>query len=229
MKLALVGMMASGKSTAFEIFKAQGWQGISMDDLVRKNYHSPEGQAYQQPFLAGMEPTVEKNLARYHADAEFKRIWDDYRLRAIVPTGTDYDVVREAVLEEHRKNYAHNPEFKKAWDAFVQGRIQAEMKATVGAQPKALWVVEYPMLFEQKQEGFFDKIVVVTAPEGASLARWTAKGRDAANFHKIKTFMLPLEEKIARADFVLTNDGTLEAFEEKVKALCQTLKQTANA
>ena len=68
-------------------------------------------------------------------------------------------------------------------------------------------VHESAILFENKLEHHFDKIITVTAPEEMRLARILR--REAANIESIKAKManqISEQEKCDRADFVIIND-----------------------
>jgi dephospho-CoA kinase len=81
--------------------------------------------------------------------------------------------------------------------------------------PRALLVVEVPLLFETGAERLFDVVVAVTAPSAVRAARL------ARSVEEREKRLLPDEEKLARADFAYVNDGTLaelDAFVARVIA-----------
>jgi|GEM_PF-47339 dTDP-4-amino-4,6-dideoxygalactose transaminase/dephospho-CoA kinase len=131
--------------------------------------------------------------------------------------------------DEHRNRYSSSPEYKKYWDDYVQGRIQSEMMETLSAEPNANWVVEYPMLFEHNRQGFFDKVVLVDAPDELSKARWVASGRSADNYEKNKRYMIPSSQKRLRADIIIENNGSMDELRAKAGELSVMLAGTAAA
>jgi dephospho-CoA kinase len=70
--------------------------------------------------------------------------------------------------------------------------------------PPGVCVTEVPLLYEVGGETQFDKVVAVTAPPDTRAARL---GRSVAEREQR---LLPEEEKLARADFVFENSGSLE-------------------
>jgi dephospho-CoA kinase len=101
--------------------------------------------------------------------------------------------------------------------AFLEGLlhplIEARRRAWVAQQsarrpPPPLLVCEVPLLFEAGAEGAFDASLLVTAPAGVRRRRVEARGQD---FEARSARQLPEEEKAARADRVLVNDGGLDA------------------
>jgi dephospho-CoA kinase len=70
--------------------------------------------------------------------------------------------------------------------------------------PPGVCVTEVPLLYEVGGETQFDKVVAVTAPAETRAARL---GRSVVDREKR---LLPEEEKLARADFVFENGGSLD-------------------
>jgi dephospho-CoA kinase len=100
--------------------------------------------------------------------------------------------------------------------AFLEGLVHPEVgrrrTAWVAAQaartpPPDLLVCEVPLLFEAGLADLFDAVLVVTASEPVRRARVAARGQD---FDAMRARQLPEEEKVARADRVVVNDGSLD-------------------
>jgi dephospho-CoA kinase len=83
--------------------------------------------------------------------------------------------------------------------------------------PPAVSVTEVPLLYEVGSEDRFDAVVVVTAPPEirAERARVQTELREPR--------LLPEEEKVARADYVLVNDGSLEELDAFVAGVMDDL------
>jgi dephospho-CoA kinase len=71
------------------------------------------------------------------------------------------------------------------------------------ADPPALTATEVPLLYETGADKRFDAVVVITAPTELRHER-----RPLAD--KREERLLPVDEKVALADFAYVNDGTLE-------------------
>ena len=78
---------------------------------------------------------------------------------------------------------------------------RAEQEAR--ADPPALTVSEVPLLYESGADRRFDVVVVITAPEHVRRER-----RPAGDERERR--LLPVDEKVALADYTYVNDGTLE-------------------
>ena len=83
--------------------------------------------------------------------------------------------------------------------------------------PPAVTVTEVPLLYETGGDKRFDKVIVVTAPAKLreQRRRVTRDDRDER--------LLPDKEKVARADFVYVNTGTLEDLDTWVAGVMQEL------
>ena len=84
--------------------------------------------------------------------------------------------------------------------------------------PPAVCVTEVPLLYEVGGETRFDKVVVITAPTKLRRARsqLTVDERDSR--------FLPEKEKVARADFVFSNTGSLEELDAFVGSVMRELQ-----
>jgi dephospho-CoA kinase len=84
-------------------------------------------------------------------------------------------------------------------------------------------VVEVPLLFETEMEKVFDTTVaVVTSDE---VRRERAKARGHALVGEREARQLAQDEKAARAEHVIENDGTVEDLERRLSALIDTLRR----
>ena len=99
-----------------------------------------------------------------------------------------------------------------AWRAELEGRDP----------PPEIAVVEVPLLFEAGREGFFDATVAVVADEALREERAAARGHEGVAGRAGRQFTQ--EEKAARADFVIHNDGSLADLEGTVGEMLDELK-----
>jgi dephospho-CoA kinase len=83
-------------------------------------------------------------------------------------------------------------------------------------------VVEVPLLFEGEMERVFDTTVAVVASDQARRARAEARGHVLVGEREAR--QLTQEEKAARAEHVVVNDGTIEDLEQALSALIDTLR-----
>jgi dephospho-CoA kinase len=82
-------------------------------------------------------------------------------------------------------------------------------------------VVEVPLLFESAMEPAFDTTVAVVTSDGVRRERAEARGHALVGEREAR--QLAQEEKAARAEHVIENDGTLEDLERRLSALVAKL------
>ncbi len=111
-----------------------------------------------------------------------------------------------------------------AWlEALLHPRVRAAWTALVDAKPQRVWVVEIPLLFEKNLEKHFDFSVCVTASPAVQLARLAGRGFRADEAKARIDRQMRLSEKVDRADFVITNDGSLAFLRRQIGLLAQKL------
>jgi dephospho-CoA kinase len=104
--------------------------------------------------------------------------------------------------------------------------IYEKWREAFASAPQADWVVEAPLLFEQNLENWFDFTVCVATSSANQLARLIERGITQSLAEQRISTQLPLVQKIEKADFILSNDGTPEALRLQVKHLAERLRRT---
>lgn len=82
-------------------------------------------------------------------------------------------------------------------------------------------VVEVPLLFESEMEPVFDTTVAVITSDEVRRTRAEARGHALVGEREAR--QLAQDEKAARAEHVIENDGTLEDLEQRLSALIAKL------
>jgi dephospho-CoA kinase len=81
-------------------------------------------------------------------------------------------------------------------------------------------IIAVPLLFETGFDRIVDRAVVVDCPEALQLARLTARdGIDMDAARAMLNSQMSRSERLARADDVIDNSGSLEATQEQAQAL----------
>jgi dephospho-CoA kinase len=96
-------------------------------------------------------------------------------------------------------------------------------RETIARGDAASWVVQIPLLFEKRLEQFFDFTVCVGTSAETQRRRLLQRGLSDQEVARRIARQLPLEEKTAKADFFLLNDGSPEFLREQVQWLCRKL------
>lgn len=119
-------------------------------------------------------------------------------------------------------------------NALVHPRLVAEVRdeftrlATLPGPPDVA-VLDAALLFELGVDADMDRIVVVTAPAALREARLVAKGLTAEEARRRIGAQRPEAEKVRRADFVIANDDTREAFLARVEELWPLLLEATRS
>jgi dephospho-CoA kinase len=89
-------------------------------------------------------------------------------------------------------------------------------------------VYDAPLLFESGGDAQVDAVVVVAVDEALQLKRLMARdGLDKQAARSRMDSQMPLSLKVARADYVIDNNGSLEDARRQVKALMARLSRGA--
>ena len=122
--------------------------------------------------------------------------------------------------------FGHPAELEKL-ERIIHPFVQAEVKRQrqwLADQKTPGAVYDVPLLFEKGLEKQFDAIIVVTAREAQQVER--VKARNSWTDEEIQKRLrsqIPLNDKVARADFVVQNDADLPTLEKKVATLVEML------
>lgn len=101
--------------------------------------------------------------------------------------------------------------------------VYERWRGLLATAPEANWVVETPLLFEQGLENWFDFTVCVATSSANQFARLSERGIPQSLAEQRISKQLPLAQKLEKADFVLSNDGTPESLRLQVNHLARRL------
>ncbi|MGA2280504.1 MAG: dephospho-CoA kinase [Verrucomicrobiota bacterium] len=190
MKLfGLTGGIGMGKSTAAEFLRARGAQIVDTDELARQLVQPG------QPALAEIQTEFGKKVIA--PDGQLRR----KELAEII--------FADAVARKKLETILH-PRIRERWLAQVEIWRQ---------ENRALAIVVIPLLFETRAESHFDKIICVACSAATQRERLRARGWTPEQIQQRLAAQLPIEEKIARADFVVWTDGALDAYAQQLERI----------
>lgn len=112
------------------------------------------------------------------------------------------------------------PELRRELEKLLHPEIRRRMQEKVAELNHDYVVLVIPLLLEVEQTDLVDRVLVVDAPESLQIAR--AVERDRSSEKEIRDIMsaqLPREERLARADDVIENRGSLRDLSERVGKL----------
>ena len=183
---ALTGTLAAGKSAVARLFERWGATIVDADRIVHE---------LQRPGEAVYDAIVR----RFGADV----VADDGTL--------DRAALRAIVLE--------HPDMRGDLERIVHPAVEARRRAAIADAARhgaAVVVVEIPLLFEAADPAAYDGVVVVDAPRGERMRRLTEnRGIDVAQAEALMAAQWPPEQKRRRATWIIDNDSTTDALEQR--------------
>ena len=185
----LTGGTGSGKSTVSEYLKEFGYTVVDADIIAR------EVTAKGSPVLDDLAAAFGTEIIDENGELIRKKLGS-------------------IVFGDKEKLEKLNEIMRKALD---EKMTEALNKATEDRLYGKVFF-DAPTLFESKRESFVDKIWVVAADKETRIQR--IMKRDGISREEVLQRMesqLPDDEKIAKADLVIYNDGTLEDLKKKVE------------
>ena len=192
--LGITGRSGCGKSTVTSIFAAHGVPLADADQMSRE-------------ILLPGSPLLPQLAERFGDDI----------LRA------DGTLDRRLLAD---RAFA-TPEGKRALDALTHPEILRRIRAAKQAAQEAgnrLFVLDGAVIVGTEAEAECDRLAVVTAPFATSVARIAARdGISPEMAARRLNAQTPEETLRAHADYVLCNDGALEALEVSANTLCEQL------
>jgi dephospho-CoA kinase len=194
-KIALTGGIATGKSYVLEQFRRRGVPCLDADELA----HGVTA--------AGTEATAAL-AARFGPDIlASDGAVDRKKLGPIVFADASARRELEAIVHPavHR--------------AIAMGLRAFEL---LGDGPFA--IVDVPLLYETGGEKDFARVIVTSCTADAQIARLAARGLTEKAARQRLDAQWPVEQKAARADFVIRTDGTYEETNQQIDAIYIQLK-----
>jgi dephospho-CoA kinase len=165
--------------------------------------------------------------ATLSSDAVVHELFESAELRDLVVGRWGSEVAPEGVVDRGRIGaivFADAEELQ--WlERQIHPRVAARMEQWMAALPQEteLAVVEVPLLFEVGRDSVFDTTVTVVTAD--SVRRERAEARGHALVDEREALQLSQEEKAARADHVVRNDGSIAELEASLSALIATLRE----
>ena len=191
--LGLTGGIGSGKSMVAEMFTQLGAEVIDADRLAREVVEPGE------PALADIIRTFGPDI-----------LGDDGRLDRAKLAGIIFA----------------DAEARSRLNAITHPRIRQRMNDEVARRRSrpGLLLLDIPLLYENARTDQVEKVIVVWVDPRTQLRRLTERsGLSAAEAQRRIASQMPLDEKRARADFVIDNTGTPQETRRQVEAIYRQL------
>jgi len=193
LRVALTGGIATGKSYCLAKFASLGVPVIDADNLAR------EAVAPGSPALAAVAERFGAGIVR--SDGSLDRA----ALARIVFSDRAARADLEAIV--HPEVYHHIGE----WFASMPPKTRLAM-------------ADVPLLFETGHNHDFDRVIVAACSPAEQMRRLvTRDGLSEPDARARLNAQWPIEEKVARGDYIIRTDGTLADSDGQVKKIYELL------
>ena len=196
MKIALTGGIACGKSLFAKFLGELGIQLIDADDVVHE---------LEAPGGAAVEPIV----ARFG--------------RGVLSSdgGIDRAALAERVFSD--------PAARADLEAIIFPLVRTRLGKAVAPRPQRssapITIHIIPLLFESHWDADYDIIIVLVSGHEAQVRRMAeTRGQSREEAEARIAAQMPVEEKAARADYVIRNDSTPQALHAEAVRLVEWLE-----
>ena len=139
--------------------------------------------------------------------------------------GDDIVVGKSFSRERIAEKVFSSPRLLEKIEKLIHPEVQKiiEAKYAIASQQNVpLFVAEIPLLFEARMENFYDTVIVVVGDEETCRKRFRF---DEKEFTRRKNNLMPIEEKIKKADLVIQNNGTLDELRQTIQLTYNALKE----
>lgn len=197
--IGLTGGIASGKTAATQAFERRGIV-VADADLAARDAVAPGS--------AGLAAVVEV----FGTDA----------------LSHDGSLDRAAM----RRRIFEDPDARLRLEAIIHPRVRETLRVTCEAAPGPYAVAAIPLLTEGGRAAYpwLHRVLVIDVPRELQLARLLARdGIDAALAERMVAAQATRAARLAIADDVIVNDGTLEALDAAVGALDATYREMTHS
>ena len=194
--VAITGGIGSGKTTISKYLKKNSFAVHESDSTVSQIYIKPN-----KLFLSFLKKNVSKEVVK-------RNKIDKQKIAEII--------FNDKKIKKKLENYIHK-EVKKSRDSFVKKNIKNK---------KTLIFVDIPLLFENKLEKNFDKVLCVIAKKKIRTERVLRNKKfTKKTLQKIFKFQVSDKERKARSNIIIYNNDTKKDFIFSLeKALIKLLK-----
>ena len=106
----------------------------------------------------------------------------------------------------------------------VYRAIAAALRGIERVDGAALAVIDIPLLYQTGHAGDFDRVVATVCRRELQIARLKERGLSEREAEQRLAAQMPAEDKAARADFVITTDGSFAETDAQVDEILARLQ-----
>ena len=185
--VAVTGGIGSGQSTVCSFFQKAGCKIINADDKAKEAIRKNRK----------LQKQLKETFGKEVFDAEGK-----------LDTAKLAEAAFKDEIQTQRLNQLVHP--------MMVGNLVEEMEQARFSGRYPIVIIDAALVYEISIEQMFDAVVVVDAPLPQRQKRVRERdGMSRKQFMARMNKQIPLEKKVEWADFVITNEGTLDDLEKK--------------
>ncbi|HND85349.1 MAG TPA: dephospho-CoA kinase [Pseudobdellovibrionaceae bacterium] len=193
--IGITGGIGTGKSTVAEIIRERGLSIVDADQVARE---------VVQPGSPGLQSVVDQFGSQV--------LNQDQSL--------DRQALAQIVFQDPKKLEL----LEQILHPLIQARV-AHYKERFRASGASFAFYDIPLLFEKNMKNQFDLVIVVNAPREQIIERLRRRNKwSSQEIESRIRAQIPLDQKIAAADFVVQNDGDLAHLREQVMAIVSKIE-----
>jgi dephospho-CoA kinase len=185
----LTGGIGMGKSTAAQLLEQRGIPVVDSDAIARQVVEP--GQPALEEIRQAFGETIVGADARLRREELARRVFTD--------------VIARRTLED-----ILHPRIRAVWQAQMDGWR---------TEGKAVAVAVIPLLFETSAANQFDATICVACSAATQRLRLRARGWSDEQINQRIAAQLPVDQKMALADYVVWTEGGLGVHEEQLKRI----------
>lgn len=167
----------------------------------------------------------------FDADSTAKNLWfrEDIQKEAEKRWGEGFFSCEESELLKKLADKIFNcdEEYEFASELLHEATIE-ELKNKALNSSAELVIVEIPLLFECGRPEWIEGVIYVSAPVEKRAERNKSRGWDCEELTRREEHLIPREEKMASADWILVNSGSCEEWIEQGRTMGKSFLKLAS-
>lgn len=171
---------------------------------------------------------------RFSSDESVTRAYADSEVRRAMREGFDLEIPASGITPEQRvrlreligSSAVMRERLESILHPFVFQELE-ELRGRASAAGAKVLVAEVPLYYETGKAVAADRVIVVAASKASQLERLrTSRGLNEEAANRMLGLQLPIDTKMALADVVVWNDGSLQALDRQVRLQAEQLPET---